>query len=1109
MRKPFLMLILSVLFAWSGVRAAEPAVKENPPSAPTSAKPDLAREKTLYVVGYAHLDTQWRWDYATTIDTFIRNTLEHNFQRFEQYPGYAFTFTGAVRYGMMKEYYPELYSRLKELVRQGRWHVGGSSVDEGDVNVPAPESVIRQILYGNKYFRREFGRESVDYMLPDCFGFPASLPSIFAHCGLKGFSTQKLTWGSAVGIPFNVGVWEGPDGKGVVCAFNPGDYTGRLKQRLDIDPDWVKRLEENGKQYGILADYHYYGVGDQGGAPREEDVRILQASLDQPDALIRVIAASSDQFYRDLTPEQIRALPRYRGDLLLTEHSAGSITSQAYMKRWNRKNEQLADAAERAAVTADWLGGQPYPAARLEEGWQRVLASQFHDILPGTSLPRCYEYSWNDEVLALNRFAAVLESSAGAITRSLDTRGPGQALAVYNPLSREREDLVEAEVLFPAAASGAVQVTDPDGRAVPSQILSRQENSLTVLFPARVPANGWAVYHVQAEKSPPAAATALQIQGRVLENGRYRVMVDENGDVSSIRDKAAGNRELLAAPARLQFLAERPQHWPAWNMDWADRQQPPAGYVDGPARFRIAESGPVRVALEIQRQCRDSIFTQQIRLSAGEAGNRLEFATHIDWQTSGYSLKAAFPLTVDNPEATYSWGLGTIRRGDNDSKKYEVPSHEWFDLTDAGGDYGVSVLEDCKFGSDKPGGRNLRLTLLYTPGVREHYLEQSSQDWGRHDLIYALYGHRGDWRQGESEWQGRKLNQPLAAFQVPAHAGAAGKRFSLFQVSTGQVDVRAVKKAEDGTGYIVRLQELHGKPAPGVTLRFAAPVRQAREVDGQERNIGPVVIEEGKLVVNFEPSGIKSYHVRLAETAFRVPPAVQQPLPLAFDSDIASQDGESGGGEMADGLAFPGHMLPVRLETEAAAFTLGSTKPGDKNALTCRGQVLELPPGGSGRVFLLAAATGDTTATFQAGNRPVSVEVPGWTGFIGQFDNRVWAGPFPEIDYKGDVALTGMAPGYIKRTPVAWFATHRHGPAGTNQAYRFSYLYRLEIPIPPGARTLTLPRDGSLRLLAATAVRGGGDALRPARPLYDDFTGRPPLPLRGTPARPSMASGAR
>src|ERR1700690_443575 len=207
-------------------------------SSQPAKKPDLRQQPTLYVVGYAPLDTEWRWEYPQVIDEYLRKTMEENFRLFERYPHYVFNFSGANRYRFMKEYFPADFARLKDYVKAGRWFPAGSSMEEGDVNAPNAEGIIRQILYGNAWFRRELGKDSVEYMLPDCFGFPASLPTILAHAGVKGFSTQKLVWGSSAdaggpeslemtpeGTPFNVGVWVGPDGESVLAALNPGDYS--------------------------------------------------------------------------------------------------------------------------------------------------------------------------------------------------------------------------------------------------------------------------------------------------------------------------------------------------------------------------------------------------------------------------------------------------------------------------------------------------------------------------------------------------------------------------------------------------------------------------------------------------------------------------------------------------------------------------------------------------------------------------------------------------------------------------------------------------------------------------------------------------------------------
>ena len=218
---------------------------------------DITRDKVLYTIGYAHLDTEWNWEYPTTINQYLKNTMEDNFRLFEKYPDYVFNFTGSRRYKMMKEYFPESYKKVADYIKQGRWYVSGSSVDEGEVNISSSESVLRQVLYGNLYFRREFNKESVDYMLPDCFGFVATMPQVWNHAGLLGFSTQKLTWRSANGVPFNVGVWEGPDGKGLLAALNATNYTGRVVPRLDKDSTWNARLQDNISKFGVSFDYRY------------------------------------------------------------------------------------------------------------------------------------------------------------------------------------------------------------------------------------------------------------------------------------------------------------------------------------------------------------------------------------------------------------------------------------------------------------------------------------------------------------------------------------------------------------------------------------------------------------------------------------------------------------------------------------------------------------------------------------------------------------------------------------------------------------------------------------------------------------------------------------
>ncbi|MDP4292552.1 MAG: glycoside hydrolase family 38 C-terminal domain-containing protein, partial [Bacteroidota bacterium] len=713
-------------------------------------KYDITKDKVLYTIGYAHLDTEWNWEYPTTINQYIKNTMEDNFKLLEKYPDYVFNFTGSRRYNMMKEYYPASYKKVCDYIKQGRWFVSGSSVDEGEVNISSSESVLRQVLYGNLFFRREFNKESYDYMLPDCFGFVATLPSVWNHAGLLGFSTQKLTWHSANGVPFNVGVWEGPDGKGLLSALNATSYGGSVVERLDKDKEWTDRINNDIKKYGLSFDFRYYGTGDVGGAPRDKDVNNAVNSIKHNDSNFKVILTPSDQIFKDITPALRDKLPTYSGDLLLTEHSSGSMTSESFMKRANRKNEQLAKSAEQLASMADWLGSAAYPVNKINNAWDLVLGSQFHDILPGTATPKAYTYAWNDEFIAMNGFSEVLKNSVSAIAQGMNTKVEGKAVLVYNPVAIDREDVVTAELSYVKLPSN-VKVVDKNGNTVPSQIASTKGNKLTLIFLAKLPSTGLSVFDVQETKDK-AAASDLVATSQTLENAYFKITIDANGDIASIFDKTA-SREVLSKPASLEFLKENPSQWPAWNMDWNDRKNPPIDYMNKDIAVKVVEQGPVRVALEVTKKGQNSEISQIISLAAGEAGKKIEVSNKIDWQSKEVSLKAAFPTTVVNELATYGLNTAAVQRSTNNEVKFEVPGRQWFDLTDKSNSYGVSILEDCKYGSDKPDNSTVRLTLMYTPKAK-NYVYQSTQDWGIHDFKYAILPHVGDWVYANTPWQG-------------------------------------------------------------------------------------------------------------------------------------------------------------------------------------------------------------------------------------------------------------------------------------------------------------------------------------------------------------------
>lgn len=1065
------------------------------------AKYDISKERLLYTVGYTHLDSEYEWDYKTTVTDYLKNTMAENFRLFDKYPDYVYSFTGARRYQLMKEYYPELYKRLKGYIDQGRWNVAGSSVDEGEVNISSPESVLRQILYGNNYFRSEFGKESVDYMLPDCFGFVANLPSVLHHAGLLGFSTQKLTINSfkaANPIPFNVGVWNGPDGKGVVACMDATDYDGDIFPRLDLDFYWDKRLADDQKRFGISFDYRYYGCGDMGGGLRDRDVIYASGSLNNSDSKFKVVMTSSDQMFRDITPEIREKLPVYTGDLLLIEHSAGSMTSQSYMKRLNRKNEILAQSAEAAAYMAGYLTGSAYPTTKLNNSWNLVLGNQMHDILPGTAIPSAFKLAWNDEFIAQNGFTEVLKSGLSEVASQLNTQTKGLPVAVYNSLANSREDICTAEMEFEKAPAH-IRVFDGSGKETPSQIISRKGNKVKIIFIARTPALGVSVYEVRESANAPVFTSVLKIEPNTIENEYYRVTINDRGDISSLFDKKQ-EREMLQKPAQLEFQSEIPRREPAWNMFWYDRQKPPFAFMDEQVSVRMVENGPVRVAFEVTKKGQNSEITQIISLALGDAGKRVEVANKLDWQSTGVCLKASFPFVAENDKATYNLGAGTIQQDNNRPNKFEVPSKKWFDLTDKSGKFGVSVLEDCRYGSDKPDDHTVRLTLEYTPSAElcPTWLYQASQDWGIQHIKYGLFSHNGDWSESETQAQADNLNTPLIACEVPRHSGQLGTSFSFVNVSNQNVGVMALKKAEQGDYLIVRVNELSGKDQSKVALRFAGNIADAYEVNGQEQKIGSVAFKENNLTIDLTHYTIASFAVKLVPK--REIQKNQTIVSINYDQDVISFDDNRTDGDMTrkydptshgDVKNYPAEMIPSELVSEGIKFKLGSVADLQKNALTCKGQALKLPSGNYNKLYLLAAATDETTGTFMVNGRPININIAKWNGFIGQHYDR-------QFDLDGHTVLDVKAP-FLKHDNIAWFASHYHfGYPTQNVPYTYSYLFKYEINLPANTTEITLPDNDRIKIFAVTVAEQKADDIRLLQPLFDDFQEDGPFVLRKT-----------
>ncbi len=1016
-----------------------------------------------YIVSNAHFDSQWNWDVQKSISEYIPKTLNQNLFLLGKYPHYVFNFEGGIKYSWMKEYYPFQYELIKKYIKEGRWYVNGSTWDATDPNIPSPESFTRNILYGQQFYRDEFGVQGTDIFLPDCFGFGWTLPTIAAHSGLIGFSTQKLMWrnrpfyGNSK-IPFEIGLWQGVDGSKIMMVADAHNYTTKWR---DEDLSNSKYLQGIIDKSPIKTVYHYYGTGDTGGAPTIESVRTVEKSINGTGP-IKIISATSDQLYKDYLPfSEHPELPVFNGELLMDVHATGCYTSQAAMKLYNRRNEMLGGASERSAVISDWLGTMTYPKNTLSEAWKRFIWHQFHDDLTGTSLPRAYEFSWNDELISMKQFSDVLTSSSGAVSRALNTQVNGIPLVIYNPLFTPVSEVIE--VTLNSGKSSGFSVYDENGKKVSSQILENAGGIVRMLVAASAPACGYVVYDLRpggSEKS----SSVLKATGNSLENSIYKITLDSNGDISSIVDKRS-QKELVekGKSIRLALFAENESfNWPAWEIMKKAIDKAPVS-ITGDVRISIAEKGPLRTSLCVERKYEGSSFKQYIRLTEGAQDDRIDIFNDVDWQTTNALLKVEFPLNVSNPVATYDLGVGSVERGNNTDTAYEVYAQYWADLTDQDQSYGVSLLNDCKYGWDKPNDNTLRLTLLHTPKTKGRYAYQSEQDFGKHQFTYSIFGHAGEYRKAGTVLKAEALNYPLQAFVADKHKGEFGKKLSFVSIDNSNVIVKALKQAEKSDEYVIRVYETTGKATQSASLSFASNIVSAKEINGVEDETGNAGFNGNKLAFEVKPFSMKSFKVKLQSPENKLSLVQSTPVELPYNIKTASynsfrQDANFDG----KGNSFAAELLPQKITYRGIDFKLAEGEV--MNGVKCRQDTVSLPQGNYNKLYLLAASTmkEDLLTDFLVDGKKQTVAVPSYTGFIGQWGH------------------TGHTEGFLKSANIAYVGTHKHNLIkNCDLPYEYTYIFCIALDVPKGAKQLILPDNPSIVVFAATAIMDSNNSLSP------------------------------
>ncbi len=733
-------------------------------------------------VGHAHIDTAWLWPLRETVRKCAR-TFASQLGLIARYPGYVFGASQAQLYAFTKQHYPELYARIQQAVAAGRWEIQGGMWVEADCNLIGGESLVRQFVHGKNFFRDEFGVEVRNLWLPDVFGYSANLPQILQQAGTPYFLTQKMSWNRYNRMPHNTFIWRGIDGSEVLAHFPPEDNYNSA-----VVPSQIRKNETNNQERGLVQDaLCLFGIGDGGGGPKEEYIERALRLRDlngcprfrfgpaQP-VLERMAACAAE-------------LDTWSGELYFELHR-GTLTTQAAVKRWNRRAEEALRATEMLCAAA---GVQTYPAAALDRLWKDVLLNQFHDIIPGSSIHRVYV-----ETEAMLR-AAVTEARAlerAAAERLL--KADPQAAAVFNPSSTP----FTGAVALPAGWSAA---TDAAGQPLPVQ----RETDAAVSW-VTVPPQQFVTLRRTAGESPATPAVTPDEGPWVLENDEIRYTFDAQLQLVAAFDKQA---QVACIPAgepgnRIELFDDHPHAHDAWDIEeYYSRMR-----VDTARAVSLRRIGTptVRSGLEAELRVGESTLRQRVWL--GRTGKRLDFVTETDWQERHRLLRVAFPVTVAADEAAFEIQYGHVRRPTHDNTKwdyaqFECVGHRWADLSRR--DYGVALLNDSKYGY-RVKGHTLELSLLRAPTEPDPVADQ-----GSHLFTYSLLPHTGDLVDSDVRAQAAIINQGLDVF-----AGlAAAPTLSLpVRLQGDGIELAVLKRAERSDDLIVRVVELRGIQARGALV---------------------------------------------------------------------------------------------------------------------------------------------------------------------------------------------------------------------------------------------------------------------------------------------------
>ena len=793
----------------------------------------------ISLIGHTHIDVAWLWQLKDTVRK-CGHSFTNMLRLMDEFPEFTFSCSQLQLMDYTKQYYPQVFEQIKERVKEGRWESVGPMWVESDCNVVSGESLVRQLIYGINFAETEFGTHSNVAWLPDTFGFQPNMPQILKKSGTDYFYSYKLHWQHQNRFPYGMFRWEGLDGSEIVSsvAFNPGCYNG------DPRPSELRETKNRNLQNGKFDNVIFpYGWGDGGGGPTRNMIEYARRLKDFP-GLPRTRMERADEYFARLEQQRDK-LPKWYGELYIETHR-GTLTTQGKMKRNNRTAEIGYQNAEKLGVLASLMGAKPDWAA-LHDGWKKILLLQFHDILPGSSINAVYSEDCKEgyEFIfsTLDKFTAAIKPATG------------NALAVFNCLSWERKSLISIE-LNSQEACGKV-VVDSLGKSLPTVCESVDGGKCRLTFEAVLPALGFGRFTIEAAEGVALldAADIVEAEGAItVENSNYVVRIAADGTLAGVYDKAVC-RETLAAPGNdIRLFRDGPQDEDAWNIYDIYKDRPV--HPDWKVTLSVKENSPFKTVIHVSKVIEKCDIEQDIVIYADSPV--IDFNTVIDWTERHKVMRVYFPADIKSQFAAYEVGFGTFMRPAKqntsfDKSRFEVNAHKFADLSE--GDYGVALINDCKYAHSCE-DNVLGLTLLRGTTSPDEFA-----DLGTHEINYAFYPHKGDWRAASVARKGHEFNNKPVVWNVEESFGAdfAGK--SLVSVNSENIIIDTVKPAEDGNGFVIRAYECNGCRGKA---EFALCMDGAKvtPVDLIENSVGESV-SGNTFSVAYGPYEILSYRVEL------------------------------------------------------------------------------------------------------------------------------------------------------------------------------------------------------------------------------------------------------